>query len=112
MHTYMTGGTWLNSIICKKNLDFLGDHKLSMSQQCLAAAKRVNAILGCIYRGVTPRSQAVIIPFSAALVSPHLQCRDPFASPVRRRVLGTGKSSEKSYESMIGLGMSTQKKGG
>jgi len=48
--------------------------KLTMSQQCVLAARKVDSILGCIRRNVASRSRKGIIPLSSALVRPQLEC--------------------------------------
>ena len=52
MHRYKIGGTWLDSSTCERDLGVLVDHHLRLSQQCAAAAKKANTVLGCINRGI------------------------------------------------------------
>ena len=49
------------------------DNKLNMSQLCVMAAKKPNAILGCIARSIESRVREVIIPLYFTLVRPHLE---------------------------------------
>ena len=73
IHKYRMGDTWLDSSICERDLDVLVDNKLNLSQQCNMAAKKANAMLGCIARSIESRAREVIIPLYSALARPHLE---------------------------------------
>jgi len=60
MHQYMLGATQLESSFAEKDLEVQVDTKLTMSQQCVLAAKKANGILGCIRQSTASRSREVI----------------------------------------------------
>jgi len=66
----------------ERDLGVLVDNRLNMSEQCAAAARKANGMLGCINTGITNRDEGVIIPLYSALVSPRLEYHVEFRSPL------------------------------
>ncbi|GAB0209022.1 mitochondrial enolase superfamily member 1 [Grus japonensis] len=72
-HQYMLGATQLESSFAEKDLEFVVETKLNMSQQCALTAKAANGILGCIRQSIASRLREVIFPLYSALVRPQLE---------------------------------------
>jgi len=68
MHQYRLG-----TCSAERGLGVLVDNKLTMSQQCVLAAKKANGILGCTKKNVASRSREVLLPLCFALVRPRLE---------------------------------------
>ncbi|GAB0204065.1 mitochondrial enolase superfamily member 1 [Grus japonensis] len=66
-HQYTLGATQLESSLAEKDLGFLVDTRLNMSQRCALAGKVANSILGFIRRSVASRSREVILPLRSVL---------------------------------------------
>ncbi|GAB0181643.1 mitochondrial enolase superfamily member 1 [Grus japonensis] len=78
---YRLGSVWLGSSVAERFLGVLVGNKLTMSQQCAAAATKANQMLGSICRGITSRDRDVITPLYSALVRLHLEYCTQFWSP-------------------------------
>ena len=101
MHRYRIGGTWLDSSTCERDLGVLVDHCLKMSQQCAAAAKKANTVLGCIDRGIASRSREAIVPLYTTLVRPHVECCFQFWSPQFKKDAGALEGVQRRATKMI-----------
>ena len=58
----------MESSFAEKDLGVLEDTKLTMSQQCVLAAKKEYGILGCLRRSIATKSREVVFPLYSALV--------------------------------------------
>ncbi|GAB0178463.1 mitochondrial enolase superfamily member 1 [Grus japonensis] len=92
------GSTWLESSCVERDLGVLVDNKLNMSEQCAAAAKQANRMLGCINKGITSRDKEVIIPLYAGLVRPHLEYHVQFWSLLCKKGGQAGEGPEKGHK--------------
>ena len=77
--------SWFVSSLEEKDLEVLVDERLSMSQQCVLEAQKVNHMLDYIKRSVANRSKEVILPLHSALIRPHLEYCVQFWAPNTRR---------------------------
>ena len=81
------------------------DRKFNMSEECAAAAKKANSMLGCIKKGITSRDKEVIIPLYSALVRPHLEYCAQFWSPLYKKDVDRLEGVQRRATKMIqGLG--------
>ncbi|KAK4828691.1 hypothetical protein QYF61_000529 [Mycteria americana] len=80
------GGDWLERSFVEKDLEFLVDNKLIMSQKCAFVAKKANGLLSCIRLSIASRSREVILRLCSALVR-HIWSAGPSAGlpPVQER---------------------------
>ena len=73
MYQYLLRTHLLERSPVEKDLTFLVDNRLAMSQQCALMAKKANDILRCLKKSMASRSREVIVPLYSTLVSPHLE---------------------------------------
>ena len=85
MHQHRLGPELLEGSSAEKDLGFLVDSKVPMSQQGALGAKKAKGILGCTRRSVASRSREVILPLCSALVRLHLECCVQFWAPQSKR---------------------------
>ena len=97
------GADLLGSSSAERDLDFLVDDRVTMSQQRALAAKKANGILRCIRRSVGSRAREVLLPLCSALVRPHLQCCVQFWAPQFKK---DEELLERVYEDEEGTGAS------
>nr|XP_048713273.1 uncharacterized protein LOC125639701 [Caretta caretta]XP_048713274.1 uncharacterized protein LOC125639701 [Caretta caretta] len=85
LHTYQMGNDCLGRSTAERDLRFIVDHKLNMSQQCNAVAKKVKIVLGFFSRSVVRKSREVILPLYSALIRPQLEHCVQFWAPHFRK---------------------------
>jgi len=84
--------SWLENISAEKEIEVLVGKKLTMSQQCiLAAKKKANCFLSCIRKSVVSRSRKVILLLSTGDAPAEVLC-PVLSSSVQRRYRLTGAS--------------------
>ncbi|GAB0190214.1 hypothetical protein GRJ2_001486700 [Grus japonensis] len=96
---------WLESNSVERELGVLVDSKLNTSEQCAAAAKKANRMLGCINKGITSRDKEVIITLYSALVRPHLEyCVQLWSSLYKKDVGRLERVQRRATRMIKGLG--------
>jgi len=73
LHQYRLRADLLESSSVERDMGVLMDDRVTMSQQCALAAKKVDDLLGCIKKSVESRSSELTLPFYSALGRPHLE---------------------------------------
>ena len=70
--SYHRNNTMLPSCAVERDLGFLSQDNLEVSEQCLKAANTANRIMGMIYRTVSHKSRLLVDTLYESLVRPHL----------------------------------------
>lgn len=82
--------------LCGKGPRVSGEHKLHMSEQGGAAAKKDNRILGCIKECFSSRDKEIITPLCSVLSSAHLEINFCPLYTTTKKCEEAGKGPEKS----------------
>lgn len=72
---------WRENSFAERDLGFLVDTKLNVSQKWALATKKVNGILSYIKRSLGNWSKLVILPLYSVPARPHLECCVHFWAP-------------------------------
>jgi len=82
---YFLQGKALESTDCEKDLGVVITNDLKFSQQCIAAEKRAQKLLGYIKRQFGYRNKEIVLCLYNSLVRPHLEYAVQFWSPSYRK---------------------------
>ena len=83
---FRLGEEWMESVLAEKDLRFLFDSQLNMSQQCAPVAMKANLIRN----SEAIRSGEVMVRWDVALVTTHLGYCVHFGPLTTRRCAGSG----------------------
>ena len=91
---YVMGDHTLGTVEEEKDLGVYMHNSLSVSHTCAKAVRRGNQMAGYIYRTVTHKSIAIVVPLYKALVRPHLEYCAQVWSPYMKKDIASIESPE------------------
>ena len=100
-YMYRLGDERLDSSPVERDLGFLVNGKLTISQQCNLAAKRAICVLGCINHSIAIQFREMIVPLCSALMQLHLEHCVQFWAPQYKKDIKLSESVQRKAAKMV-----------